>query len=120
MSDTHETKVISDLLRNPERVMEENQTIKLTQNLFVSNLLGQLFGTFTTRLSAGKSIEPRAIMNEEGELLRDLSGFISGLAMICQMALNREHDGAFKKSAAEIKHAATRRTAKNLKGILAR
>ena len=120
MNDTHETKVISDLLRNPDRVIAENREIGLTADHFMSPPLADAFLNPTARVEAGRSVAPKDLRIAQPDLLEAFNGFISGLAIFCQMALNREYDEAFKKSATEIKHSSLRRNAKSLKSILSR
>lgn len=118
---THEEIVISNLLRDQIKFREENREIGLVPDDFLPGTTQDAFRFLISRLSLNKSLDVREIYAENPEQLKAFDGYLSGLALFCIWALNRESDGEFKNSARTIKHQAQiRNGAGQLKNLISR
>lgn len=118
---TAEEIVISDYIRNPQRVRIENHSALLFPDHFLPGILKDAYTLILKRASRGRSLDPVEIYQTEPDQLESFDSVISGLALFCQFSLNREADGKFPKAAREIKHRSLTTKPKNkLKTIISR
>jgi len=101
---TDEEIILSSFIRYPKRTRLENLECCLLSDDFMPGMLREAFDFVLKRISMNKSVDPADIYLQNQEAFKSFDCAVSGLALFCSWALNREADGKFKESAKRIKH----------------
>jgi hypothetical protein len=104
----HEALAISSLLRKPEDTLKLNQDVGLKAEHFASDIYQKAWRILYERASKGLSVDPSS-WDDCANDLKPLDGFVTGLAMVCQLCADSDADGKFLESAEVVKQMANSR-----------
>lgn len=96
--------ILSSFIRNPKKTRLENLEFCLLPDDFMPGMPREAFDFVLKRISMNKSVDPADMYLQNPEALKSFDCAVSGLALFCSWALNREADGKFKETAKRIKH----------------